>query len=162
MDAKGTCRHAPFPPHRKQSYYTPFLKFLQVFPRFFLKSLNFILRGRAFCNNASIFCRTVPVQVRTEVLSRIRICAVRHLFWCSADNNRTATVAALRPEVDDPVRHLDDVQIVLNHDDRISGIRQALEHIHQTVHVCGVQTCGRLVQNIDGLSGAVLFNTIRT
>ena len=48
MDAKGMCRYAPFPPHRKQSYYTPFLKFLQVFPRFFLKSLNFILRGRAF------------------------------------------------------------------------------------------------------------------
>ena len=51
-------------------------------------------------------------------------------FFGSTDrNDLPPRVASLRSEVDDVVGRLDDVQIVLDHQDRVPGIPQPMQHI---------------------------------
>ena len=61
----------------------------------------------------------------------------------------TARVAALGAEVNHPVHALDHFQVVLDHDHRIAGIHQALEHLQQALHVGEMQAGGRLIQDVE-------------
>ncbi len=49
---------------------------------------------------------------------------------------------------------LDDVQVVLDDDDRVARIHQLLQHLDQAVHIRNVQAGGGLVEDIDRLAGA--------
>src|SRR5690606_16084300 len=62
-------------------------------------------------------------------------------------------VPALRAHVDDPVRGLDDVQVVLDDDDRVALVHQPVEDPEQLADVVEVQPGGRLVQHVDGPAG---------
>ena len=48
----------------------------------------------------------------------------------------------------------DEIQIVLDDNDRVARIHQLLQHLDQAMHVRNVQACGRLIQNIHRLAGA--------
>ena len=81
-----------------------------------------------------------------------------HLLWSALGHNLTACLAALWPQVDDPVGGLDHVHVVLDHDHGV-GVRsasvcihQALQHIQQPCHVGDVQPGGRLVQQVQGVA----------
>ena len=67
------------------------------------------------------------------------------------------TAAALGPEVDQPVGALDDVEVVLDDDDRVALVDQALEHAEQLADVLEVQAGGRLVEHVDGAPGGALL-----
>ena len=56
---------------------------------------------------------------------------------------------AFRPEVDDPVGLGDHVEIVLDDDDRVAGVDQAVQHAHQLLDVGHVQADGRLVEDVE-------------
>ena len=71
-----------------------------------------------------------------------------HLFRRARRDHLAALVPALGPEVDQAVRHLDHVQVVLDHDDRVAGRHQPLEHLQQPLDVGEVQAGGRLVQDV--------------
>jgi diacylglycerol O-acyltransferase / wax synthase len=60
-----------------------------------------------------------------------------------------AAVAALGAEVDDPVGGLDDVEVVLDHDDRVALVDQAVQHVEQLADVVEVQPGGRLVEDVE-------------
>ena len=45
---------------------------------------------------------------------------------------------------------------MLDHHNGITGVYQLLQYVNQTMHVGNVQASGRLIQNIDGLSGRTL------
>ena len=60
-----------------------------------------------------------------------------------------AAVAALRPEVDDPVGGLDDVEVVLDDDDRVAAVDEAVEDLEQLLDVGEVQAGGRLVEDVQ-------------
>ena len=61
-----------------------------------------------------------------------------------------AFVAAFRTEVDQVVRHLDDIQIVLDNQRRCCPFRSGCcRTLDELVHVCHVQPGRRLVQNVD-------------
>ena len=62
-------------------------------------------------------------------------------------------VSALRPQVDDIVGALDDIQVVLNDQHGVAPVAQSLENVQQVRHIVGVQAGGRLIQNVNGLSG---------
>ena len=62
-------------------------------------------------------------------------------------------VAALGPEVDDPVGRLDHVEVVLDDDHGVAGLHQAPEHLEQPLHVGEVQAGGRLVEDVEGVAG---------
>ena len=79
--------------------------------------------------------------------------ALHQLFRCSGENDLTAVVSAVRPQIDQIVGCFNHIQIVLDEDDRISRVYQRLQDFNQFMNVCRMKPCCRLVQNIDGLSG---------
>ena len=70
--------------------------------------------------------------------------------------DRAAAVAALGAEVDDPVGRLDDVEVVLDHEHRVAGVDQALQHAEQPAHVFEVEAGGGLVEDVDRAAGRAL------
>ena len=63
-----------------------------------------------------------------------------------------AAVAALGAEVDDPVRGLDDVEVVLDDEDRVAAVDEPVEDLEQLVHVGEVEAGRRLVQEVERLA----------
>ena len=57
-----------------------------------------------------------------------------------------AALPALRPQVDDPVGGADDVEVVLDHQQRVPGGQELAEGTQQLCHVLEVQPRGRLVE----------------
>jgi hypothetical protein len=70
----------------------------------------------------------------------------RHLFWAPCCHDLSPLVSALRAQVDDPVGCLDDLQVVLDHDDCVAGIGQAVQDMKELADVVEVQPSGRFVQ----------------
>lgn len=54
------------------------------------------------------------------------------------------------------IRRLDHIQIVLNDHNGVSSFRQTAQDFDQLVDIRKVQSCGRLIQDIDRLSGTAL------
>ena len=57
-----------------------------------------------------------------------------------------AGIAALGAQVDDPVGGADDVEVVLDDDQRMAGVEQLAQRAHQLGDVVEVQAGGRLVE----------------
>ena len=57
-----------------------------------------------------------------------------------------ARVAAFRSQIDDPVRSADDVEVVLDHDERVAGGEQLAQRFEQLGDVFEVQAGRRLVE----------------
>ena len=54
---------------------------------------------------------------------------VGDLFRCTGCDDFSATRAAFRPEVDDPVGSFDHIEIVLNDNERVSMITQSVNDL---------------------------------
>jgi Glucodextranase, domain N len=63
--------------------------------------------------------------------------------------NAAAFRAAARAHVDEVVGCRQQVEVVIDGDDRRSGVKQPVEHAHQRCHVERVQACGRLVEHVQ-------------
>jgi len=61
-------------------------------------------------------------------------------------------VPALGPEIHDPVRGLDDIEVVLDHQHRVAGVHEPVEDVEQLVHVGEVQACRGLVEQVERLA----------
>ena len=85
--------------------------------------------------------------------------AFRHsgdLLGRAGGDDAPAAVAAFGAEVDDPVGGLDDVQVVLDDDDRVARISQAMQHVEQQLDVVEVQARRRLIQYVERAAGVAL------
>ena len=69
---------------------------------------------------------------------------------------RAAAGAAFGAEVDDPVRGLDDVEVVLDHDHRVAVVAQPVQHGQQQLDVVEVQAGRRLVEDVERAPGVAL------
>ena len=76
-----------------------------------------------------------------------------NLFRRTFGNNMSAAFAALGPHVDDPVGALDHVQVMLDYDQRAASSDQLAKGCQQLRYIVEVQTCGRLVQNVQHAAG---------
>jgi peptide chain release factor 3 len=65
-------------------------------------------------------------------------------------------LAALGAEVDQPVGGLDDVEVVLDDDDGVAVVAQAVQHLEQHLDVLEVQAGGRLVEDVERAAGVAL------
>ena len=79
-------------------------------------------------------------------LARVRLRDFHHVARRALANDLAARVAALRTEVDQPVGRADDVEVVLDHQQRMPGIDQAAKRAQQLRDVVEVQARGRLVE----------------
>ena len=83
-----------------------------------------------------------------EVAPRGRSLDVAQPVDRSAVEHPAAALAGARADLDDPVGAPDDVHVVLDHEQRVAGRLQLLEHLHQRLGVGGVQAGGRLVEHV--------------
>ncbi len=87
------------------------------------------------------------------MLPGIRCVEIAYLFRCTGDDDLTAAIAALRTQVDDVIGYLNDIQVVLNDQDAVASIDQALEDFDQLVNVGSVQADGRFIENVQRAAG---------
>src|SRR5262245_48947803 len=97
-----------------------------------------------------MFAVYVSVQHRPQRLPRIGLLILRHGFRRTFGDDLSAAFAAFGPEVDHPIGRFNHVQIVLDNDHGVTQVYESLQHVEQLAHVLEVQTCGRLVQDVDG------------
>ena len=94
-------------------------------------------------NRAQRVGRRVRIE---EGAARVRGCVAGNLRWSARAHHPAARLAALGPKIDDPVGCANDVQIVLDHQQRMPGVDQAPEGAQQLRHVVKVQAGGGLVE----------------
>ena len=71
----------------------------------------------------------------------------RHVAGRALRHDAPAVGPSAGPHVDHPVGVGDDVQVVLDDDDGGAAVDEALEHVEEDLHVVGVQSDGRLVED---------------
>src|SRR5579883_1812018 len=64
-----------------------------------------------------------------------------------------AGIAALRPQINQPVGAFDDFQIVFDHDDGVARVYESLQDLQQAIHIGEVQARCWLVQNVHRATG---------
>jgi len=67
---------------------------------------------------------------------------------CALEHDPAAVMAGARAEVDDPVGVRHDGLVVLDHDDAVAGLHEAIQHVEQIVDVREVQARRRLVEHV--------------
>lgn len=72
------------------------------------------------------------------------------LFRRTGDDEFPAAFAGVGSEVDHPVGALDNVEIVLDHNDAVAGIDDALKDLEQHADIFEVQSSRRLVEEKEG------------
>lgn len=86
------------------------------------------------------------LQHVAEKLARIAGLARCDEFGRAGGDKLAAALTRVGTKIDDPVGRLDDIQIVLDDDDAMTGIHDALEHLEQHANIVEVQTRRRLVE----------------
>ena len=85
-------------------------------------------------------------ECSAEKFRCISLSRCRHFLGRAARHDVSASVSALRAEVDDVVGTLDDVEIVLNDHDGMSAFDECAEHVDEAADIVVVQAGGRLVE----------------
>src|SRR5277367_5011265 len=96
------------------------------------------------------------VVVAAQEFAGVRAGDGRDIFRCAFGDDLAAVFAAFRTKVDDPVGIAHDVEVVLDDDDGVAEIGEAVEHLEQPANVIEVEPCGRLVEQVEGAAGLAL------
>src|SRR3569623_1143982 len=107
----------------------------------------------------------VALEQRLDVLAGEAARVLRNLFRRARRDDLATTGAALGPEVDDPVRGLDDVEVVLDHEHGVAVVDEAVQHLEELLDVAEVKAGGRLVEQVqraDGLDAGELARELHT
>src|SRR5580765_8328774 len=109
---------------------------------------------RGVCQVACATTIRLPLSLRTarssgaEQLSKETACMrafiARNLLRWTFRNDASPGRPAFGPEVDDPIRLGDQIEIMLDHDHRMPGINQPLQHLHQQPNIRHMQANGWL------------------
>ena len=75
------------------------------------------------------------------------------LFRRSLGDDAAPAAAAFWPEIDDPVGSLEDVEVVLDHDDRIAMVAEPVQHGQQHLDVVEMKARRRFVEDIERAPG---------
>ena len=78
-------------------------------------------------------------------------------FRDTAGDDPSAIVTGTRPHVNDPVARGDDAHVVFDDDDGIAGVDECVELSEQLVDIGGVQSRGRLIEDIQRLAPAAVL-----
>ncbi len=77
---------------------------------------------------------------------RIRPLRLRNLFGWPFCDNLTTAIATLRAEIDNPIRILDYIEIILDHDHRVARFDKLIEHVVRLrLSPCSVQCLDAVV-----------------
>src|SRR5215510_6925197 len=92
-------------------------------------------------------------HLRQDLPRERSIRLLHHLLWRAGGDHAPAIVAALGAEIDDPVRRLDDVHVVLDDHHGVALIDELVQHLEQSPDVREVQPRGGLIEDVQGAAG---------
>src|SRR5678816_1916671 len=92
----------------------------------------------------------------TEKLAGIGLFHFSNVLGRSTGDNQPAAQSAVGAKIDDPVSRLDDIQIVLDNEHRITPLHQSVQHVEQHPDILKMQARGGLVEDIEGAAGVAL------
>ena len=72
-------------------------------------------------------CGTLFLQILLQIPAGVAPCHLNHLLRCTGSHHKTTLAAAFGAQVDDVVGALDDVQVVLDDEDGVAAVAEALE-----------------------------------
>ena len=84
----------------------------------------------------------------------MRFLCGRNLFRRSSYKDPASSSTTFGSQVDDPVCSFHDVHIVLDDDDGVTKINQAMEYIEQNPDILKMQSRGWFIEDIECLSGS--------
>ncbi len=70
-----------------------------------------------------------------------------HLFRRATCDQPAAFLSAFRSEIDDPVGAFHHLKVVLDHDDRIPRLDQALKQFHEQSDIVEMESGGRFIED---------------
>ena len=100
------------------------------------------------------------LHLSCKIDSSIRILAGNNLIRRTFKNKIAALVSALRAKIDDIIRRLDDIEIVLNDNDGVAIVNQTIENTDELFNIIRMKTGRRLIKSIESLSIARSFQFI--
>ena len=77
-------------------------------------------------------------------------------------NDFSSGVAAFGTEVDDPIGGADDVEVVFDHDERVSGYDEFLQGAQKDFDILEMQARGRFVEDEERWFGGSVGGLVRT
>src|SRR4051812_40200274 len=77
-----------------------------------------------------------------------------HIFRRSGGDEISSALPAFGTEINQPVGGFNDIEIMLNDHDGVSCVDEPLQHRQKFLDVVKMQSRGRFVENIEGLSGS--------
>src|SRR5205807_9392356 len=92
--------------------------------------------------------RAVAVEVMGERLSGVGLLHARDLLGSALGDQAAAVFSPLGAEIDEPVGIADDIQIVLDDDDGVAQVREAMQDVQQLLHVVEMQAGRGLVKQV--------------
>src|SRR5215207_931677 len=92
-------------------------------------------------------------QHAAEELAREALRYLRDLLRRAGGDHFAAGLAALGAEVDDPVRLLDHVEVVLDHEHGVAAVDEPLQHLEQLLDVREVESGRGLVEDVERPAG---------
>jgi hypothetical protein len=104
-------------------------------PRFFRRASRRALRR----------CRWFGQRLR-QGLSSVAPRATGDLLRGALGNQSPAAVSRIGPQVDQPIRRFDQIEIVFDDDKRMAGINKPLKRAQKHPHIIEVQARGRFVE----------------
>ena len=102
-------------------------------------------------------CPTGAHECFREELAGVALRYRRNVLRCALGDDSPSSGTPLGTHVDDPVRCLDHVQVVLDDDHRIAFVDKAVDDIEQLADVFEMQSGGGLVEDVHRASGGALL-----
>src|SRR5436309_12256503 len=93
-------------------------------------------------------CAPAIRQNGYQILSGITLGLARHVFRGSLRDNAPARLAAFRAEINDPVRGFDDIEVVLDDEQRVARGAEFEQHFQQLGYVREMQSRRRLAEQV--------------
>ena len=98
------------------------------------------------------FDRCLPQHPR-QIPPRITPLHLHHVFGRPHSNDLPSPHAAVRPQIQNPIRRLDDVEIMLDYHHGVALVDEAVENFEELAHILEMEAGGRLVEDVERLSG---------
>src|ERR1700761_4256143 len=118
--------------------------------------------GSAITSSMSIIIRCIlAFQFVFQKFGSKTFLILYQLFRSAFEKDPSTPIATLGTQIDDMIRDLDDIQIMFDHEHRISPVHQLVQYIQQMPDIFEVETRRRLIENIKGLT-RILLPQLRT
>src|SRR5207245_11599935 len=94
-------------------------------------------------------CVSCTIEDSAHIIAGMTSGTTGNFFRGPSAHDLAATFATFRSQIDNPVRAFDHLQIVFNHDHRITRVAQLHQYLQEFLNVGEMQSGGRLIENVE-------------